>query len=84
MRRKHFLLSEAFVDEEAKNGENDNDDDNNDHNENSIVYQHEQLLRKIPEGAAVGPSVGGSVGGAVGARQPVESTKVMGFSSSSA
>ena len=39
---------------------------------------------KIPEGAAVGPSVGGSVGGAVGARQPVESTKVMGFSSSSA
>ena len=76
MRRNHFLLSEAFVDEEAKNGENDNDDDNNDHNENSIVYQHEQLLRKIPEGAAVGPSVGGSVGGAVGARQPVESTKV--------
>lgn len=63
MRRNHFLLSEAFVDEEAKNGENDNDDDNNDHNENSIVYQHEQLLRKIPEGA-------------VGARQPVESTKV--------
>ena len=44
MRRNHFLLSEAFGDEEAKNGENDNDDDNNDHNENSVVYQHEQLL----------------------------------------
>ena len=64
MSRNHFLFSGEFVDEEAKNGENDNDDDNNDHNENSIVYQHEQLLRKIPEGAAVG------------ARQPVESTKV--------
>ena len=44
MNKNHFLFSGEFVDEEANNSENDNDDDNNDHNENSVVYQHEQLL----------------------------------------
>ena len=44
MSKNHFLFSGEFVDEEANNSENDNDDDNNDHNENSVVYQHEQLL----------------------------------------